>query len=136
MEILFLLIRQKMLKVLEISNLPVFAGYHTIVARPNLRKVLPRFLAYVFDSNAHRNQIRVMVKGVKVFSITQAFLKNTFSWLPSKKEQTAIAEYLDQETAKIDRLCETVNQTIGRLKEYRTALITQAVTGKIKVTDE
>lgn len=118
------------------SNLPVFAGYHTIVARPNLRKVLPRFLAYVFDSNAHRNQIRAMVKGVKVFSITQAFLKNTFSWLPSKKEQTAIAEYLDNETAKIDRLCDTVNQTIGRLKEYRTALITQAVTGKIKVTDE
>ena len=118
------------------SNLPVFAGYHTIVARPNLRKVLPRFLAYVFDSNAHRNQIRAMVKGVKVFSITQAFLKNTFSWLPSKKEQTAIAEYLDKETAKIDCLCETVNQTIGRLKEYRTALITQAVTGKIKVTDE
>jgi len=56
--------------------------------------------------------------------------------LPSYEEQTTIADYLDQETAKIDRLCETVNQTIGRLKEYRTALITQAVTGKIKVTDE
>lgn len=55
---------------------------------------------------------------------------------PPKDEQTSIAEYLDQETAKIDRLCETVNQTIGRLKEYRMALITQAVTGKIKVTDE
>ena len=58
------------------------------------------------------------------------------SLLPPVTEQTAIANYLDQETAKIDRLCETVNQTIGRLKEYRTALITQAVTGKIKVTDE
>ena len=56
--------------------------------------------------------------------------------IPPRDEQTAIANYLDQETAKIDRLCETVNQTIGRLKEYRTALITQAVTGKIKVTDE
>ena len=56
--------------------------------------------------------------------------------LPSYEEQTTIADYLDQETAKIDRLCETVNQTIGRLKEYRMALITQAVTGKIKVTDE
>ena len=56
--------------------------------------------------------------------------------IPPKNEQTSIADYLDQETAKIDRLCETVNQTIGRLKEYRTALITQAVTGKIKVTDE
>lgn len=56
--------------------------------------------------------------------------------IPSYEEQINIAEYLDQETIKIDHLCETVNQTIGRLKEYRTALITQAVTGKIKVTDE
>ena len=59
-----------------------------------------------------------------------------YAILPTKEEQTSIAGYLNQETAKIDRLCETVNQTIGRLKEYRTALITQAVTGKIKVTDE
>ena len=56
--------------------------------------------------------------------------------LPSYEEQAAIADYLDQETTKIDRLCETVNQTIGCLKECRTALITQAVTGKIKVTNE
>lgn len=56
--------------------------------------------------------------------------------IPPRDEQAAIADYLDQETNKIDRLCETINQTIGRLKEYRTALITQAVTGKIKVTDE
>ena len=56
--------------------------------------------------------------------------------IPDLQEQNSIIDYLDQETAKIDRLCETVNQTIGRLKEYRTALITQAVTGKIKVTDE
>lgn len=55
---------------------------------------------------------------------------------PPRNEQASIADYLDQETAKIDRLCDTVNQTIGHLKEYRTALITQAVTGKIKVTDE
>ena len=61
--------------------------------------------------------------------------KNIFSPLPPLVEQAKIADYLDQETAKIDRLCDTVNQTIGRLKEYRTALITQAVTGKIKVTN-
>ena len=100
MEILFLLIHQKNVKgsgnfTYLNSNLSVFAGYHTIVARPDLRKVLPRYLAYVFDSDAHRNQIRAMVKGVKVFSITQAFLKNTFVWLPSLEEQTAIAHYLD-----------------------------------------
>lgn len=69
-------------------------------------------------------------------SMTQMALNNLTFVVPDYEEQTTIADYLDQETAKIDRLCDTVNQTIGRLKEYRTALITQAVTGKIKVTDE
>ena len=74
--------------------------------------------------------------GGTVPSLSVQKYKNQKICIPSLEEQTAIAEYLDQETAKIDRLCDTVNQTIGRLKEYRTALITQAVTGKIKVTDE
>ena len=56
--------------------------------------------------------------------------------LPPLTEQTAIADYLDEQTAHIDRLSQKVEQAIGRLKEYRTALITQAVTGKIKVITE
>lgn len=74
--------------------------------------------------------------GGTVPSLSVQKYKNQKICMPSLEEQIAIADYLDQETAKIDRLCDTVNQTIGRLKEYRTALITQAVTGKIKVTDE
>lgn len=74
--------------------------------------------------------------GGTVPSLSVQKYKNQKICIPSLEEQTAIADYLDQETAKIDRLCETVNQTIGRLKEYRTVLITQAVTGKVKVTDE
>ena len=74
--------------------------------------------------------------GGTVPSLSVQKYKNQKICIPSLEEQAAIADYLDQETTKIDRLCDTVNQTIGRLKEYRTALITQAVTGKIKVTDE
>lgn len=69
-------------------------------------------------------------------NLSQDDLKKLKLPIPSYEEQITITDYLDQETAKIDRLCDTVNQTIGRLKEYRTALITQAVTGKIKVTNE
>ncbi len=69
-------------------------------------------------------------------SMTQIALNNLTFVVPDYEEQATIADYLDQETAKIDRLCDTANQTIGRLKEYRTALITQAVTGKIKVIGE
>lgn len=84
--------------------------------------------------------LRINVRSIKqstgIQNLDETLYFNELACYPPLEEQTAIAEYLDQETAKIDRLCETVNQTIGRLKEYRTALITQAVTGKIKVTDE
>jgi type I restriction enzyme, S subunit len=53
--------------------------------------------------------------------------------IPGAEEQAAIADYLDAETRKIDRMCETVESAIVRLGEYRTALITAATTGKIDV---
>ena len=55
--------------------------------------------------------------------------------LPSLPEQTAIATYLDRETAKIDKLVEKVEVAIARLQEYRTALITAVVTGKVDVRE-
>jgi type I restriction enzyme S subunit len=54
--------------------------------------------------------------------------------VPSLSEQRAIANYLDHETAKIDRLIIVAKNTIKLLQEQRTALITAAVTGQIKVT--
>jgi type I restriction enzyme S subunit len=52
---------------------------------------------------------------------------------PPLPEQTAIAAYLDLETAKLDALAGKVEAAVERLQEYRTALITAAVTGKIDV---
>ena len=53
--------------------------------------------------------------------------------IPPIEEQTQIVEYLDGKMARIDRMVELNQQTIDKLKEYRTALITAAVTGKIDV---
>ncbi|MFA7346077.1 MAG: restriction endonuclease subunit S, partial [Terrimicrobiaceae bacterium] len=52
---------------------------------------------------------------------------------PPLPEQAAIAAYLDEETAKLDALVGKVEEAVERLQEYRTALITAAVTGKIDV---
>jgi restriction endonuclease S subunit len=49
-------------------------------------------------------------------------------------EQEAIATFLDRETAKIDMLAAKVEAAIEKLKEYRTTLISAAVTGKIDVS--
>ncbi|MFK5915554.1 MAG: restriction endonuclease subunit S [Woeseiaceae bacterium] len=109
------------------SNQDVFAGYHTIIVRPK-DKQSSRFYAYLFDSQEFRTQIRYAVKGVKVFSITQAILRGIDIWLPALDERRKIANFLDHETAKIDTLIEKQQQLIKLLKEKRQAVISQAVT--------
>lgn len=66
-------------------------------------------------------------------NLSQDDLKKLKLPLPPINEQIQIVEFIDRETQKIDQMTETVNRTIERLKEYRSTLITQAVTGKIKV---
>lgn len=56
--------------------------------------------------------------------------------VPTLNEQDAIAGFLDRETVKIDGMIAKVEAAIERLQEYRTALITAAVTGKIDVRNE
>ena len=65
--------------------------------------------------------------------INQDETKNLVFTVPPLSEQSAIAIYLDRETIEIDRLMVQVDEAISRLTEYRQALITSAVTGKIDV---
>ncbi|MFI5397521.1 MAG: restriction endonuclease subunit S [Candidatus Binatia bacterium] len=66
-------------------------------------------------------------------NISQSVVQNLWLAIPPLPEQRAITDYLDRETAKIDRMVTKVEEAIDRLQEYRTALITAAVTGKIDV---
>jgi type I restriction enzyme, S subunit len=53
---------------------------------------------------------------------------------PPLAEQQIIAEFLNIESSRVDALVAKVETAIERLQEYRSALITAAVTGKIDVT--
>lgn len=57
--------------------------------------------------------------------------------LPPLSEQSQIVQFLDEKTAIIDKTIELEGKRIEYLKEYRQSLISEVVTGKIKViTDE
>ena len=51
-----------------------------------------------------------------------------------RQEQAAIADYIEAETTSIDALIALSQHSIQRLREFRSALITAAVTGQIDVT--
>jgi len=114
------------------SENEIFAGYHTVVAKPKF-EIESRFFAYIFESESFRNQIRTKVKGVKVYSITQSILKEPTVWFPSKNEQIKIVNYLDLGTKKIETAIRLKQQEIEKLKEYKSSLINSVVTGKVKV---
>ena len=109
------------------SDVPTFAGYHTITAKITIINN-PRFLAYTFESDAHRNQVRTLIKGVKVYSITQLILKNTIVWLPPLSEQNFIVDFLDKRLAQVDVFIAKQETLLEKLAEQRIALISHAVT--------
>lgn len=104
----------------------VFAGYHTIIARP-IGNCSNRYLAYMLESDAFRHQIRRAVKGVKVYSITKSILKEPFIWLPPISEQELISEYLDRKVVDVRQAIQIKERQIERLKEREQILIQQVV---------
>ena len=61
------------------------------------------------------------------------FIKNYMIPLPPRMEQDAIVAYLDDQCAKVDAMIGKVQSKIGLLEEYRVRLISDVVTGKVRV---
>jgi type I restriction enzyme S subunit len=91
------------------------------------------FLWYLLNSEFYIEHVVLTAFGGAQPNISDTELLSCPVPLPDKPEQRAIANYLDRETAKIDKMMEKVEAAIEKLQEYRTALITAAVTGKIDV---
>lgn len=106
---------------------PVFAGYHTIIGRIKDKRQA-RYLAYVFLSDCWRAQVRSIVRGVKLFSITKTILSSTHFPLPPRGEQEAIVAFLDERCGKVERLVAAKERQVALLKEYKQRLIAEVVT--------
>ena len=106
----------------------LFAGYHSIIARPKDTNMHPKYFAYQFLTDIWRDQIRAKVMGVKVFSISQKLLRDTTVFIPPLQEQKAIAKLLDIKCAKIDSVIADIEKQIEALQKYKKSLITETVT--------
>lgn len=93
----------------------------------------PRYLMWHLNASCVYEQGVLDTAGSTAPHVNVSTIRNYWLASPPLPEQTAIAAYLDRETAKIDQLVAKVEAAITRLLEYRTALITAAVTGKIDV---
>jgi len=91
------------------------------------------YLLYVL--RAMRNELGRLVMGSTHKTIYMPDISALTTPVPPRREQEKIVAYIRSETATIDALIAKVGEAIERLKEYRTALISAAVTGKIDVRE-
>lgn len=108
------------------SDRVLYAGYHTIILRR--KNVGGKYLAYLFQTDTWRSQIRSRVSGVKVYSVTQAILATTSIILPPLAEQEAIVEWLDEKCQVIDAAIAKVDREIELIDELKQSEISRVVT--------
>ena len=93
-----------------------------------------KYFEYIFNSNFIQKQIiDNSMGGAMKNLVAMDIFKSTKILLPSLPEQTAIVNFLDKATAKIDKTIQKIEKKIALLEEYKKSLIHHVVTGKVDV---
>ena len=93
--------------------------------------LLPEYLLLLFRSM--RQEFEKMTSGSTHKTIYQPDAAGLRICVPPKTEQQEIVKFANQACARLDRQSDAIERAIERLNEYRSAIITAAVTGKIDV---
>lgn len=95
----------------------------------------PEYLQKVFEGPM-QSKFDEITNGATISTIGMPHAKKFAIPLPPVSEQKEIISYLDNQLNKIDVLIDKISTAITTLKDYRKALISHAVTGKIDVREE
>ena len=106
-----------------------------VVARPN-RGLHSPYFEHLLRTPSCVEQFRRASKGIADFRqrLYWEHFRQVQLVLPTFDEQVEIAAYIEREQAQIAPTVSKTQESIDRLKEYRSALITAAVTGQIEVS--
>jgi type I restriction enzyme S subunit len=96
----------------------------------------PSFLIRLLSTSGVADWLGLQSVGATMQNLNTSIIGGMPVVAPPTREQEEIASFLDGETAKIDALIVKAREAIDHLKEFRTALISAAVTGKIDVREE
>ena len=119
-----------------VKDLPgVVSGYHLAHLTPD-DTCNGRYLKRAFESIGPLDQFRVAANGVTRFGLTANAIGSSQFPFPPYPEQVWIADHLDRQCRKLDALIEKIGRAIDRLLEYRSAIISAAVTGAIDVRED
>ena len=105
-----------------------WASEHAVVVSPEQPNIVEWFGALLEAMDLNQYSVAAAQPGLAVDRLRDLQIP-----VPPDPEKHAIADFLDRETAGIDVLVAKVTEAIERLREYRTALMSAVVTGRIDV---
>ena len=106
---------------------------HVALLKLRKRICIPQFLAYALNSAPCYEQSQLATRGATNNDLGLSRIANIQIPLPPLDRQKEIIGKIDRYLSRIDSLTGTIDASIDRLKENRSALITAAVTGQIDV---
>jgi len=110
--------------------------YHQRVYRmSDFSEVLGRYLFYYLKENFEKEVKKLSAKST-VDSLRRPMFQNFLVAFGSKDEQLSIINFIEMEESRINSITEKIIDEIRLLTEYKTALISEAVTGKVDVRNE
>lgn len=111
------------------DNRTVCLGQDLCLVRPS--SILPDFLEHFLNSTACLVQLGSYLVGATFKRVNVDVIKKYMLPMPPKAEQVAITAYSRAAITKFETVEQTVSSSIALLTEYRSGLVTSAVTGKI-----
>jgi len=120
---------------IEERDLPALLLQRVARIRAN-NKANQEFIGHVLSSSVFASYLEPLFTGVSVPHMSPGQLGEFKIALPPLQEQEVILRSLRRSLSKLDVLADRSRSTIGLLRERRSALISAAVTGKIKVTED
>ncbi|MFB9148975.1 restriction endonuclease subunit S [Roseovarius ramblicola] len=112
---------------------PVCINQSVALLRPRKNRVTSEFLANVLLSRRYQDRMVFEAGGTTIKHIYITRLQKMPFPVPTMDEQRAINAKINLTRQRVALLDDKINASIDRLKEYRSALITAAVTGQINV---
>lgn len=111
------------------ENLIVSTGF--AVVTPIEAVLLPKYLFYILLSEKFIDTVCSLSKGVSYPAINSFELAEISIWYPSLDEQQLILNHIESAFVNYNQFIKNLERQIELLKEYKTTLISEAVTGEI-----
>jgi len=95
----------------------------------------PRFVMWLLNSGPIYGQALQDVIGAAAPHVNISTIRNFFLAMPSRDEQNKIADYIESQGRPIDIAVARIEREIDLLREYRTRLVADVVTGKLDIRE-